>query len=97
MATDQHAGIVQLMATQRVLTTDSLHCSESGQGTKNAGDYRRQLLVPQSESQWPLHLIASTRSGHPSAIDQRLLSGTSNAETGLTIGVVGPQLLSPST
>ena len=31
---------------------------------------------------------------HPCATDQRLLSGISNAETGLTIDVVGPQLLS---
>ena len=35
--------------------------------------------------------------GHPRAVDKRQLSGISNAGAELTIRVVGPQLLSPST
>jgi hypothetical protein len=61
------------------------------------GCARRQLSVYGSKIECPICSDRSTRFGHPCAIDQRLLSGISNAETELTIGVVGPQLLSPST
>ena len=50
--------------------------------------------------QWIVKVIACQLSfdfGHPYANNQRLLSVTPNAETGLTIVVVGPQLHSPST